>query len=118
MAYNTEYKERTTEYGRRNSGDVVMPLKEVELACLRLDIKNEKIKKLAKALSAEDKDIFPSEIYVKGKKGEVAVNLSAAFRGSLEERVSAVPFGRELFLELQKDATLRGQETIYTRDFR
>lgn len=118
MAYGAEYKERVNQYGRRNRGDVVIPLSEVNLACVRLGQKNENVRKLANSLAKGDADVFPSEVFVKGKNGEMLVNLTAAFRGSSEEQVNAIPHARELFLDLQKDATLRGQETIYTRSFR
>lgn len=118
MAYGTEYKERVTQYGRRNRGDTVIPLAEVGLACVRLGEKNKDIKKLADSLVRVDTEVFPSEVFIKGKNGEMMVNLTAAFRGSAKEQVDATPFARELFLDLQKDATLKGKETIYTRDFR
>lgn len=118
MAYGAEYNDRVEQYGRRNRGDVVIALSEVNLACVRLGEKDEKLKKLAESLERADIDIFPGGLFVKGKNGETMVNLSAAFRGSVAEQVNAVPHGRELFLNLQKDATLLGKETIYTRNFR
>lgn len=118
MAYDKEYNERVTQYGRRNRGDVVVNLTDVNLALVRLGKKDEQINRLAQALTRADTSVFPSDIFVKDKNGEIQVNLSAPFRGLLEEQLNAVPGARELFLELQKDTTLRGKETIYTRDFR
>lgn len=117
MNYGAEYGDRVKHLGERNQEDVVVPLSELPVLYARLGKKNPAAEHLADQLYQGDASILPSEFFVADGDG-IGINISSYKKTGMTRRLSQIEGALSLFRDLHRDATLRGEKTLYTEGFR
>ena len=122
--FSHEQKRRSEEFESRRQekeSTVHFPVADLELAMIRLGVKNEAVQEIAQKIANGDVSMLPSEVIVHGDDGQTYLDLNKVGKvaGRIHElgRTETATLVR-LLLALDKDLTLQGKPSREIKSFR
>lgn len=120
MVFTSEaQKERSRDFVRRRTGDVVFPLKDIPMALLRAGVADRDLLQLGQSLAAGYQDVFPPGIMTH-VNGEAAIRVSELRQPSMDtmRAVQEVSGGVRLLQLLDRDLSLSGNDSLELRRYK